>query len=72
MGVKIIERHLTLDNSAEGPDHTSSLEPSAFSKMIKEIRQIELCLGSEKRIINQGEEVNRVALGKSFGAYLRS
>ena len=66
MGVKIIERHLTLDNSAEGPDHTSSLEPSAFSKMIKEIRQIELCLGSEKRIINQGEEVNRVALGKSL------
>ena len=34
MGAKIIERHFTLDNNAEGPDHSSSLEPSDFKQMV--------------------------------------
>jgi sialic acid synthase SpsE/sugar phosphate isomerase/epimerase/CBS domain-containing protein len=66
MGAKIIERHFTLDNNAEGPDHSSSLEPDDFRKMVFDIRQIEDALGDEKRIFNQGEQVNRIALGKSL------
>lgn len=66
MGAKIIERHFTLDNNAEGPDHSSSLEPSDFKQMILDIRQIEDALGDEKRVFNQGEQVNRIALGKSL------
>jgi N-acetylneuraminate synthase len=66
MGAKIIERHFTLDNNAEGPDHSSSLEPNDFKQMVLDIRQIEDALGDEKRIFNQGEQVNRIALGKSL------
>ena len=62
LGAKIIERHLTLDTTDDGPDHSSSLEPADFKKMVQEIRQIELCLGVESRILNQGEEVNRISL----------
>jgi N-acetylneuraminate synthase len=66
IGAKIIERHITLDNSFEGPDHSSSLEPNEFAQMIQDIRKTETCLGVENRMINQGEEVNRIALGKSL------
>ena len=66
LGARIIERHITLDNALEGPDHSSSLEPSDFKKMVEKIRQTEICLGDKRREINQGEEVNRVALGKSL------
>ena len=66
MGAKIIERHLTLDRSHDGPDHSSSLEPKEFEKMVKDIRLIESSMGQEKRVFNQGEQVNRVALGKSL------
>ena len=66
MGAKIIERHFTLDNDADGPDHSSSLEPHDFKQMVRDIRQIEDALGDEKRVFNQGEQVNRIALGKSL------
>ena len=66
LGAKIIERHLTLDTNDDGPDHSSSLEPDSFKKMVQAIRQIELCLGLDVRVLNQGEEVNRISLGKSL------
>lgn len=66
LGAGIIERHLTLDRNAEGPDHSSSLEPEEFKKMIADIREVEASLGQEARILNQGEQVNRIALGKSL------
>lgn len=66
LGAKIIERHLTLDSNYDGPDHSSSLEPADFKEMVDSIRSIEIALGKGKRIFNQGEQVNRIALGKSL------
>ena len=64
LGAKIIERHITLDTTDSGPDHSSSLEPTDFKNMVQAIRQIELCLGTEANI-KSGEEVNRISLSKS-------
>jgi sialic acid synthase SpsE/endonuclease IV len=66
LGAKIIERHLTFDPDAEGPDHSSSLEVNEFKAMIADIRMVEASLGQEARVLNQGEQVNRIALGKSL------
>ena len=66
LGAKIIERHLTFDREAEGPDHSSSLEANEFKEMIANIRLVEASLGQEARVLNQGEQVNRIALGKSL------
>jgi sialic acid synthase SpsE/sugar phosphate isomerase/epimerase len=68
LGAKIIERHITLSCSAIGPDHSSSLEPIEFSEMVKSIRLTEKSLGRNERILNQGEQGNRIALGKSLVA----
>jgi N-acetylneuraminate synthase len=65
----VIERHITLDRSMEGPDHAASLTFSEFQQMIKGIRQIEKAMGTGNgRKISQGEMINRENLAKSLVA----
>lgn len=45
-GVKIIERHFTLDKSLNGPDHSASSSPSEFRNYVEQIRKAEIILGS--------------------------
>ncbi|MBR1130057.1 N-acetylneuraminate synthase [Bradyrhizobium iriomotense] len=45
LGASIIEKHLTLDRKAEGPDHAASLEPDDFARMVRAIRRIEGAIG---------------------------
>jgi N-acetylneuraminate synthase len=69
LGAKVIERHFTLDRNMEGPDHAASLEFNEFSNLIAGIREIEISLGkSKKRILSQGEMINRENLSKSLVA----
>ena len=48
LGAEIIEKHLTLDKTLEGPDHMASLEPNEFSNLVKGIRRISKALGSDE------------------------
>lgn len=49
-GAAVLEKHLTLDRSQEGPDHKASVEPKEFRIMVEAIRTIEQAIGSpEKR-----------------------
>jgi sialic acid synthase SpsE len=42
---RIIEKHLTYDTSAAGPDHSASFDPATFAKYIRRIRQAERMIG---------------------------
>lgn len=66
IGAKVIERHITFNRDSLGPDHRSSLLPEEFKQMISCIREIELSLGHDKKVVNQGESNNRLSLGKSL------
>lgn len=68
LGAKIIEKHLTLDKDLEGNDHKVSLLPEEFKLMVKEVRELEVSLGSNFRTISQGEMINRENLSKSIVA----
>jgi len=68
LGAKIIEKHLTLDRTLEGPDHRASLEPQEFVELVKQIRIVESCLGEETRFMSRGEYLNRQVLSKSLVA----
>lgn len=68
IGASILERHFTKDRSMRGPDHAASLEPQGLAKLIRDIRQIELALGSPHRFLSQGEMMNRENLAKSLVA----
>ncbi|NVM29091.1 MAG: N-acetylneuraminate synthase family protein [Candidatus Helarchaeota archaeon] len=67
-GACIIEKHFTLDRTMVGPDHAASLEPAGLIKLVRDIRNIELAMGYEKRYITRGEIVNREVLAKSIVA----
>jgi len=72
LGACIIERHITLDRTMDGPDHAASLEPHGFKKMVRDIRQVGLALGTgEEKYISRGEILNREVLGKSLVATRR-
>jgi N,N'-diacetyllegionaminate synthase len=45
LGASVIEKHITLDNNLEGPDHSASLEPQAFASMVVAIRLASAMLG---------------------------
>ena len=50
LGAKVIEKHITLNRSDDGPDQAFSIEPSELNLMIKSIRGAEVSLGiSEKK-----------------------
>lgn len=45
LGASIIEKHLTLDQRLNGPDHAASAEPDELGRLIREIRRYEQMAG---------------------------
>jgi len=44
-GAKIYEKHFTLDNNMQGPDHRFSADPQQLKEIVTSIRNVELSLG---------------------------
>jgi sialic acid synthase SpsE len=45
LGACVIEKHLTLDRSAPGPDHAASLEPREFAELVAQCRRAASAIG---------------------------
>lgn len=65
---KIIEKHFTLDQNMDGPDHKASLEPDQLKAMIEGIRNIELALGDGLKGPRPSEVKNKSVARKSLVA----
>ena len=68
LGVTIIEKHFTLDNALEGPDHSSSLNPKDFKSLIEMIRNVERALGSGIKKPSESESKNIKFMRRSLVA----
>ena len=68
MGARVIEKHLTLDKTMDGPDHKASLEPDEFALMVEKIRNIEGALGCAEKTPGDAEQKNRAIARKSIVA----
>lgn len=66
MGATVIEKHFTLDNKMEGPDHVASLESHELAEMIRCIRNVDLAMGDGDKQIAASEEKNIVIARKSI------
>lgn len=55
LGASFIERHITLDRSMWGTDHSASLEPEGLKKLVRDIRIVELALGDGKKKVYDSE-----------------
>lgn len=52
LGADLVERHITLDRSSWGSDQAASLEPHGFARLVRDIRAVELAMGSSyKRML---------------------
>lgn len=67
-GACVIERHLTVDKTLEGPDHKASLLPQEFKQMVDGIREVERAVGQPQKKLSRAEIMNRELLGKSLVA----
>ncbi|WP_428079379.1 N-acetylneuraminate synthase family protein [Candidatus Pelagibacter sp.] len=65
--IEYIERHITLNKSATGLDHSSSSEPIELEKLCNYAKKLHLIDNkNNKRKVNQGEMLNLQNLGKSY------
>jgi N-acetylneuraminate synthase len=55
LGACLIERHLTLDRSMWGSDQAASVEPSGFSRLVRDIRAVETAMGDGVRRVLPSE-----------------
>lgn len=56
LGASVIEKHLTLDKTLEGPDHAASSEPNEFKEYVQALRSVETLLGSPIKKPSKSEE----------------
>ena len=56
LGARIIEKHFTLNNKLNGPDHKFSMSPKSWKEMIIRSRELEKSLGIDKKIIEKNEK----------------
>jgi len=74
LGMAVLEKHITLDASASGPDHAASMEPGDFKAMVATLRALEKGLGDGIKRPVAAELSTRKVARKSlvFGRNLRA
>ena len=61
-GACVIEKHLTYDQAAKGPDHAASADQPQFERYVKRVREAELLCGAPGKVVLPIEEdVRRVS-----------
>lgn len=61
-GACIVEKHLTYDRDAKGPDHAASADPREFELYVKQIRLAEKLRGVPgRRVLDCEQDVRRVS-----------
>ena len=59
LGAKVFEKHLTLDCSAEGPDHKASANPTTMMAYVHMLRSAEKAMGDGYKRVMPCEIKNR-------------
>ena len=67
LGITSLERHITLSRVMYGSDQPASIEPHGLSKLVGEVRKIELAMGDGKKKILD----NEIIISKKLRALLQ-
>ena len=57
LGIKMVEKHLTLRRGDGGPDSSFSMEPEEFKQMVSDIRILEKALGSREYVLTDAQKL---------------
>lgn len=66
LGAEMIEKHFTLDQKMEGPDHSSSLNPAEFKELVTGVRLIEKAMGTGIKVPSEAEKRNIYGMKRSL------
>lgn len=61
LGSSVLEKHITFDNSAEGPDHQFAMEKQEFKDYVNSVRSLEAAMGDgiKKPSLKEKETIER-------------
>ena len=62
LGASVVEKHYILDRKLGGVDSAFSMEPQEFKDMVKNIRNVELCLGKVNYDVSKTKKLKRKSL----------
>ena len=62
LGATSIERHITLDRAMYGSDQAASLEVDELQRLVKDIRTVEVALGTGEKLLSDAEAAVRAKL----------
>lgn len=68
LGVTVIEKHFTLDKNMPGPDHKASATPEELSRLVENVRRIEVMRGQVEKRVTASEQKNKIVARKSIVA----
>ncbi len=68
LGVCVIEKHFTLNKTAPGWDNKMAMEPEEMKQLVENSRNVFTAMGTEKRVIAQGEIEQRKNIRRSVVA----
>ena len=66
LGATVIEKHVTFDRNAEGPDHRASSTINEFEALVHSIRRIEKMMGNKEKTFSEQEKKIRLMARKSI------
>ncbi len=66
LGAEVIEKHITLDRTMKGSDHSGSLGVDGIERMVRDIRNLEAAMGEEKIFISPSVAESRQKLERSL------
>ncbi len=68
LGAEVLEKHITLDRNMKGTDHSGSLGPDGIYRMVRDIRNVEMALGSKDIFISNSISETKVKLERSIAS----
>jgi sialic acid synthase SpsE len=66
LGACMIEKHITFHRNAKGPDHSFALEIPELRQLVIDVRNLELSLGTDEKIIAESELQARIRARKGI------
>lgn len=68
LGATFVERHFTLDRAMWGSDHSASVEPQGFQRLVRDIRDVETANGDGVKQVYEAEIAQMKKLRKHISA----
>ena len=68
LGARVVEKHFTLNRAAKGTDHSFSLTPIGFRKMVRDLKRARVSLGDGVKRVQDSEKAPIEKMGKKLVA----